>query len=292
MQIDELRGELATLADEIAPFERDVWTLHRRQRRHRVVMSAMAAGLAGVLAVIAVVAIEQSQAGKVRVAAGSRQVATDAITRIDVVIVPASPAVQHVLETSPLVVRYARVLRGSRNALMAPTDTHTALCALEQNDGFAVQATASGTDLSAVLARTLGAGISVYDVSNAFGFDLEVFLRVGASPASADPVRRAIASDPDIASFRAISQTEAYKIFKQDFADQPGIVASTKPTDLPESFRITLEYGASAAAAVKRYERFGAVDTTISPARNLLLLAPTTPVTSVAGHVVSACAKG
>ena len=50
--------------------------------------------------------------------------------------------------------------------------------------------------------------------------------------------RDALKTNPQVKSYKYLSQQDAYNIFKKDFADQPAFVESTKPSDLPESFRV------------------------------------------------------
>ena len=45
-------------------------------------------------------------------------------------------------------------------------------------------------------------------------------------------------ADPMVKSYKHLTHDDAYAIFKKDFADQPALVESTKPSDLPESFRV------------------------------------------------------
>jgi len=79
-------------------------------------------------------------------------------------------------------------------------------------------------------------------------------------------VRAALASDRDISWFQFVSQTDAYENFKKDFADQPALVESTKPSDLPESYRIVVKPGRSASAVVARYRHSAGVNQVLTPA--------------------------
>ena len=64
--------------------------------------------------------------------------------------------------------------------------------------------------------------------------------------------------DPQVKSYKYLTQQDAYDIFKKDFADQPALVESTKPSDLPESFRVAPVEG--------RAHRGGCTRTRTSPA--------------------------
>jgi FtsX extracellular domain len=290
MQIDELRGELTTLADEIEPLRGDLGALHRRQRRRRIASSLVVA-LAVVVAVSTIVVVRHRDNGKVRVTgAGSKEVPSAQINHVDVIVVPATPAVQDVLDASPVVRRYARVtraVRGSSTSLGAASSLLAPFCALERSDGFAVQAMTGGSDIQQVLARDLAGRATSYDVSYALGYDLRLFLKIGASSAQVESVRAALASNPDISWMRFVSPAQAYEDFKKLFADQPALVQGTKPSDLPASFTIDLEPGASVPTATQRYKQLGSVDSAIAGPS---LFTPTflfSPTNSTA----SACAK-
>jgi hypothetical protein len=300
MQIDELRGELAGLADEIAPFERDVRSLHRRQRRRRITMAAIAAGCAGVLAALAVVAIEQSQAGKARVAARpGREVEPVRISHIDAIVVPATPDVKAALDASPVVGKYAFIPHGDRSIERGDSSSDSllftpdrGLCALQTGDGYAVDATTPGTNIRADLQRALAGRATVYDTSDRFGFDFELFLKVNATAIQSSAVEATLNRDPDIYSARHLSKTDAYAVFKREFADQPALVQSTKPSDLPESFRVIVrpDRADSLQYVVLRYALLSGVDTSISPP--LPGMFDPTPIARPAqGKLISPCTK-
>ena len=108
MQIDELRGELVQLVDEIGSFEGDVHALHRHERRRRVVMAAVAAACVVVIGASTVAAILHTDNGTSTVTAtgpkavaGAEHVSRRRHRR------PANAAVEHVLASSPLVSHYA-----------------------------------------------------------------------------------------------------------------------------------------------------------------------------------------
>ena len=271
MQIDELRSELTTLANEIQPFEGDVQGLHRHERRRRVITSSFAAALVAVVAVATIAVVHHRSDNRVRVTGtGSKEVPASGITHIDLIVVPATPAVRDVLNASPLVARYAAMPRGRRvppGDLADPPPLRAPVCALESFAGFAVDVTTSGSGARSALAREIPASATVYDVSDYLGFDADVFLKVGAAPGAAANVRRTLEADPQVESLVDITQADAYDIFKKDFADQPALVRSTKPADLPESFRIDVRAGVSLHTFSERYQNLAGVDTVINAVR-------------------------
>jgi hypothetical protein len=267
MQIDELRGELTMLADEMDAFEGDVVSLHRRQRRRRIVVSSLIAVIVGVVGVSTVALVRQDDAHHVQVTgAGPKEVAPAKLSHIDVIVVPADPDVQGALDTSPLVANYARVPRayrgGEQSFVSIPRD---ARCALETHAGFAVRASVPGPNFADLVRRSLGTSANVFDVSTTLGTDVRLFMKVGASRDAATAIETRLTRDASVESFHYVDTTEAYDSFKRQFADQPALVESTKPSDLPTSFQIRLMSGASAPAAAGRYEHLAGVDMVIAP---------------------------
>jgi hypothetical protein len=154
----------------------------------------------------------------------------------------------------------------NRNSGQAPSlePPLPALCALQTRDGYAVEATTFGTDIRPGLTVSLAGKATVYDAPGGFGYDADVFMKIGASAKDTDAVRSALQSDPVVETFQFVSPTDAYAIFKKDFANQPALVESTKPGDLPASFRILLEPGRSKTAFEARYRSATGVDMIIS----------------------------
>lgn len=290
MQIDELRGELATLADEMEPFEGDVHALHRRDRRGRVITAALTAALVCIVVVSVAAAILNHSSGGVRIAGiPSKEVGPDKISHIDAFVVPATPAVQEALDASPLVGQYARIPHADRSTganMFTGAEGKRALCALQSADGYAVDAVAPDADFAAGLRRALGGRATVY-VADQFNHDMEIFLSVDVSAPRTASIRAALQSDPDLVSMQYVSRTDAYAIFGRDFAQQPALVERTKPSDLPESFRIIVKPGRSVSAVVARYAHRPGVDTIITPA-NAAIFDPAS-IIRPSGKLVSPC---
>ncbi len=268
MQIDELRSVLTRLADEIEPFDGDARTLHRHERRRRVVTSSLVAVVIVVVVVgaSAIALVRQRDEGTATVtASGSKEVSSAEISHVDIIVIPASPAVAHVLDSAPLVAHYAPVPRAVR--LGAPlTPSGAAFCALERNDGFAVQASTPGPEIAQVLSRDLAGRATVYDVSDTLAHgDIELFLRVGASSRQVELVRAALKSDPAVSSFRYLTQADEYRIFKRIEAGNPALLRSVKPSDLPASFRIILKRGTSVETTARRYGHLEGVASFVTP---------------------------
>lgn len=271
MNLDELKGGLSTLADELEPFEGNVRALHRHERRRRIVLSSIAAVVVVVFTVASVAISHSHDSGNVHVAGlTGKEVAAAKITHVDVLVIPATPSVKAALDASLLVGQYARVPHADRSfgtLTLSPPPLRTAMCALRTNDGYAVDAATPGVDIRAALTRLLAGAATVSAFFDPPGVDAEIFLRVGASSTTtaAAGMLAAVESDPDIQKVQFVSTSDAYEIFKHDFADQPALIESTKPSDLPASFRITMRPDRSIAVVVARYRHHAGVDTIITP---------------------------
>jgi cell division protein FtsX len=272
MRTDELRTELQQMADELEPFHGDVLAVRRRQRRHQLLIG-VAAALAFVLTISGAVAIANRGDNKVVVGDAKKELSARSLRHVDVVVVPSSNDVQRVLEDSALVAAYAGLPRGALySALSAPDgdsnlfasgDIRAAACRLQRDEGFAVQAATIDSDITGALQRELGGRARVYDISEGNDSDVELFMRVGATPAQIAGISRALSADAQVARFVFVNHQAAYDEFKRIFKDQPSLIQSTKPTDLPTSFRLYLNDPASADHLIRRYEQRPGIDTAI-----------------------------
>jgi cell division transport system permease protein len=96
------------------------------------------------------------------------------------------------------------------------------------------------------------------------GIELEIFMKVDASPSAVQTVRAQLQSDPSVKSFRYLSKGDAYAIFKKEFSDQQALVESTKPADLPESFRVAPIKAQLTQPLAEKYTGQPSVDTVIT----------------------------
>jgi hypothetical protein len=248
MRTDELRRELRELADEVEPFESDLPGLQRSERRRAVLLRA-GAGLVVLLAVVGAVAFWDRGARHARVEVPTKETPVESVHRVELVVVPANERVQRVLEASPLVSRYtpltrlprmSEIVSGSNliDALPEPKEVHDARCALQEAPGFGVQSSTPDVNTARELAGALGGAGRVFTIARP-GSDLEVFMTVGAAPGAVDMVRAALdANTANVKAYGFLDHAAAFDEFRRVFADQPALIDSTKPTDVPESFRI------------------------------------------------------
>jgi cell division transport system permease protein len=101
------------------------------------------------------------------------------------------------------------------------------------------------------------------------GIELEIFMKVGATKKQVQVIENELKADPQVKSYKYLSQQDAYNIFKKDFADQPALVESTKPSDLPESFRVAPLRAELTQPLADAYENQPSVDTVITAAQQI-----------------------
>ncbi len=70
------------------------------------------------------------------------------------------------------------------------------------------------------------------------GVEFEIFMNPTAPSSQVAAVQAQLKSDPDVKSYTYLSHDDAYREFKRLFSGEPGLIASTRAQDLPESFRV------------------------------------------------------
>lgn len=80
------------------------------------------------------------------------------------------------------------------------------------------------------------------DAANVF-----VYFIPGATPEQVEVVRRALVADVGSDAVEFFDRTRSYEEFRRLFADQPDLIASVRPEDLPESVRATFPSTAAAS---------------------------------------------
>ena len=101
------------------------------------------------------------------------------------------------------------------------------------------------------------------------GIELEIFMKVDASGTNVTRVQGELANDPSVKSYQHLTKADAYALFKKDFSDQPALVESTKPSDLPESFRVAPKRAEDTEILAKSYTDQPDVDTVITAAQQI-----------------------
>ena len=70
------------------------------------------------------------------------------------------------------------------------------------------------------------------------GIEFVVFMKPNASQEQTDNVKKNLQDNPRIQKFTYVDQKASYVEFKQLFHDQPELIASVNPSDLPPSYRV------------------------------------------------------
>jgi hypothetical protein len=242
-------------------------------RRRRRVLTASLLVLLLVGTATGVVAVVSSGRDGVQVASSHKELGRE-LRYLSGYVVPKDASrgtfarVQQALERSAVVERYVVMPPGwasvrlatdlCRQSPCAPdsTDRLPLACAALDTGSFAVQLVRSPVAATR-LRDGLGGDATLYTTAD-LG-DVELWMSIGATSAQTTRLRTAIAADHDIASYRFLDHQAAYREFKNLERDQPALLASVLPTDLPESFRLYLRSSASPAAVQHRYQRFPGV---------------------------------
>lgn len=80
------------------------------------------------------------------------------------------------------------------------------------------------------------------------GVELIVFMQPKATATQTEAIRTQVKADPEVKSFHFVDKDQSYQEFKQQFANQPDLVQSVTPNDLPPSFRMVLRNANDAKA--------------------------------------------
>jgi cell division transport system permease protein len=96
------------------------------------------------------------------------------------------------------------------------------------------------------------------------GIELEIFMKVKAPSSAVAGIRADLEGDPQVKSVNFLDHQAAYKVFSAAFKDQPALVESTSPNDLPESFRVAPVRAEDTAQLASKYKSRPNVDTVIT----------------------------
>ncbi|MEU5783193.1 permease-like cell division protein FtsX [Micromonospora lupini] len=90
--------------------------------------------------------------------------------------------------------------------------------------------------------------------------DASVFLDHEITAQQRSAVNRALDADPAVGTLVFVSREEALVRFQKMYADAPELVVAVVPSQLPESFRITLDGRSQYAKLADRIDRMPGVD--------------------------------
>jgi hypothetical protein len=271
MRTDELRNELHDLASELEPFEGDARRVRGRVRGRR---AAFVGALVIALAIPAVTFALRDRSDRVTVAA-PKEVSVDELTSRDALIVveddAALASVRTALDSSDLVDGYSELSPRVGSSLQ-PLDLWPSSDRCDAG-GFVVDLRAGRADVER-LRQVLERDAAVHDwrdvtadASGRWGddFDIEIFMTVDATTEQVDAVARALDRATGIDRVEYLSKQDAYEEFRRIFSDQPDLIATTSAENLPESFRVALEDGASVTDLTAQLNAEPGVDDVLTP---------------------------
>jgi cell division transport system permease protein len=96
------------------------------------------------------------------------------------------------------------------------------------------------------------------------GIELEIFLKNPIPDTQIADVRTALETSPDVKNFKYLNHDDAYAEFKKIFRDQPALIESTTPADLPTSFRVAPREAELTEQIAKQFDTFTGVDEVIT----------------------------
>jgi FtsX extracellular domain len=270
MHTDELRAELAELANEIAPFEGDPSGVRRRVAKRRAISGSITA-IVTIALVVAIVVGVRSGPSHVHVAGSTKEIEITQLPRLDAaVVLPAGATsvdvanVQAVLDSTDAVESYAalpakslalalfnqRDVSSKRLLARVCTDSSTRIFAIEL-----ARAVPHAVSHLASAVVTM-AEVQSFDRSDV---DLEIFMQVKATATQVSAVHARVEADRDVIKDTYLDHQAAYAQFKKLFADQPVLIQNETPARLPESFQIELRDGAQASQVAVRYQHLPGV---------------------------------
>jgi hypothetical protein len=185
---------------------------------------------------------------------------------------------ERALEHSAVVEQYVIMPPGWASVHLATDQCRETACVPSSRDRLPLACAALDTRSFAVqLTRTPSAATRLRDALGGDGRlyttddlgDVDVYLDVKATSASATRLRTAIARDDDLASYRFFDHAAAYREFKNIERNNPALLASVEASDLPESFLLYLRTTASPATVEHRYQSLPGVNEVVSPAQPL-----------------------
>ena len=281
MHTDELRAELAELADEVESFSGDIGAVRRRVNNRRVT-TGVVAGVVTLAMLTGIATLVRSRSNEVTVAHSAKSVAPDQLPRLDaVVVMPAGATadeisqLQTVLDDTAGVQRYASLPVGSLASVLASehdadaSRLHTQVCADPSIRSFAITLARAVPDADQQLTAATRTHATVLPIRHVS--DIEVFMSLTAPQAAVAAIRDVVAIDPDVVKHTFVDHHAAFEEFKRLFADQPLLIENETPAGLPESFRVDVRDGASITSVAARYQDLPGVKQVITRSTDLLL---------------------
>jgi cell division protein FtsX len=96
------------------------------------------------------------------------------------------------------------------------------------------------------------------------GYAVSVFLDLDATDADKRAIEAALPDLHPVGGIQFENHQQAWQRFQEEFKDSPDLLKSTKPENLPESYRLTVADLAPVCPAVHRIRKLSGVDEVIT----------------------------
>jgi cell division transport system permease protein len=102
------------------------------------------------------------------------------------------------------------------------------------------------------------------------GVALDIFMKVNATDQQVQDVRTALDADPgEVRRYTFLDHDAAMKEFRKLFKDQPALLESTQPSDLPESFQVVPVTAELTTSVQRQFQDRVGVDTVVTAAQQI-----------------------
>lgn len=130
-------------------------------------------------------------------------------------------------------------------------------------------------------ALLLKQGVSTATLRWQGGVSLAIFMNPGVSSNEQQAVKAQLATDPRVGSYYWMNQTSSYAEMRKLFANQPDLVQSVQPSDLPPSFRVRLRQASMAQAVGDQFKSDPGVQKVLWPGQEIATMESVTRVLQI-----------
>ncbi len=130
-------------------------------------------------------------------------------------------------------------------------------------------------------ALLLKQGVATATIQWRGNVNLSIFLQPSVSNSQRNAIGHELSSDPRVKSIRYVNQQQSYDEMKKLFANQPDLVNSLGPKDLPPSYRVVLRNASQASAVGDDYQTQPGVKTVSYPGQEIQTMLRVTRVLQI-----------
>ncbi len=130
-------------------------------------------------------------------------------------------------------------------------------------------------------ALLLKQGVSTATLRWKGGVNLSIFMQPGVASNEQEAVREQLAADPRVKSFYWMDQQASYVEMRKLFVNQPDLIQSVQPSDLPPSFRVRLKDAAQAQQVGDEFKSDPGVQKVLWPGQEIATMENVTHVLQI-----------